>query len=165
MNRSIYALSESLGEVLLARHWRLATAESCTGGGVAAAITSVAGSSAWFEYGLVTYANRAKQQLLGVDGQTLADVGAVSEPVVRQMLSGALRLSGAQVGVAVSGIAGPGGGSPEKPVGSVWFAWGSAFGGCETALHHFSGDRQAVQAQAVEVALQGLLRYLSTNTV
>ncbi len=164
MSSDIYTLAQHLGSQLLARRWQLVTAESCTGGGVAAAITSVAGSSAWFEFGLVTYADRAKQQLLAVDKQVLADAGAVSEAVVQQMLTGALHLSGAQIGVAVSGIAGPGGGTVEKPVGSVWFAWGTPHD-CETALHQFAGDRLAVQARAVTVALQGLLRHLEKNTV
>jgi len=155
MNDELTLLAAHLGEKLLIKSWRIATAESCTGGGVAAAITSVAGSSAWFGYGLVTYANEAKQQLLGVSEQSLEVDGAVSESVVRQMVAGILRLSCAEIGVAVSGIAGPGGGSKEKPVGGVWFAWGIKGEEILTEYRQFSGDRQAVQRQAIIRALQG----------
>lgn len=154
---SLVRLAVDLGEVLRARKWRVATAESCTGGGVAAAITTVAGSSAWFEYGLVTYANEAKQHLLGVDNTTLATEGAVSESVVRQMTAGALALSGAEIAVAISGVAGPGGGSEEKPVGTVWFAWEIAKGMCVARCRHLQGDRNEIQRQAVRIALEGLL--------
>lgn len=155
---SLLQLATALGEALRPRAWRVATAESCTGGGVAAAITAIPGSSAWFEYGLVTYANAAKQHLLGVDSTTLVNEGAVSESVVRQMVAGALALSGAEMAVAISGVAGPGGGSAEKPVGTVWFAWEVAKGPNLTACHHFRGDRCAIQQQAVAVALEGLLK-------
>lgn len=154
---SLLQLATALGEALQSRQWRVVTAESCTGGGVAAAITAVSGSSSWFEYGLVTYANAAKQHLLGVDSPTLASEGAVSESVVRQMVAGALALSGAEIAVAISGVAGPGGGSAEKPVGTVWFAWGIARGPSVTACHHLQGDRCQVQKQAVIIALEGLL--------
>src|SRR5690606_15281969 len=113
---------------LSVRDWRVATAESCTGGGVAAAITITPGSSAWFEYGFVSYANNAKQALLGVAPATLSQEGAVSEAVVLEMVAGALLVSQANIAVAVSGVAGPGGGSPEKPVGYVWFAWQDSSG-------------------------------------
>ncbi|ACE85410.1 CinA family protein [Cellvibrio japonicus] len=159
----VYQLAQTLGQLLNARHWRVATAESCTGGGVAAAITAVAGSSNWFEYGLVTYANQAKQHLLGVDPHVLEEHGAVSKPVVQQMVTGALNISGAQIAVAISGVAGPGGGSVEKPVGSVWFAWGSLDGWCEAKLLHLTGDRQQIQRQAVIVALEGLIARLGTS--
>lgn len=154
------ALALRLGQALEARGWRVTTAESCTGGGIAAAITEVAGSSAWFEYGLVTYANDAKQRLLGVSAETLEAEGAVSEAVVRQMARGALSLAEADLAVAVSGVAGPGGGSPEKPVGTVWLGWSrSGEGSVESGARccHFDGDRAAVRRQTVVAALEQLL--------
>lgn len=157
---SILQLSNLLGEKLLACQWRVATAESCTGGGIAAAVTAVAGSSSWFEYGLVTYANSAKETLLHVNHQTLEQEGAVSQAVVEQMLAGALALSGADIAVAVSGVAGPAGGSVEKPVGTVWFAWGLAAGKIKSHCFHFSGDRASIQQQAVTQGLTGLLQLL-----
>ncbi len=135
------------------------TAESCTGGWIAKAITDVAGSSAVFAYGIVSYSNGAKESLLGVDGETLANAGAVSEPVVTEMAEGALELSGADLGVAVSGIAGPDGGSDEKPVGTVWFAWSRRVGGeieTRTEMRRFPGDRNAVRRQTVLHALRGI---------
>lgn len=164
-NRDLPRLSGELGNLLLARQWRVATAESCTGGGVAAAITMIPGSSAWFEYGLVSYSNTAKQTLLNVQPQVLADYGAVSEAVVLAMVTGVLAISNADIAVAISGVAGPGGGTAEKPVGSVWFAWGLASGDRATALHHFIGDRSAVQAQAVGWALKGLIDLLQKKPV
>lgn len=160
MGDRLHQLSLQLGQQLRQRNWRVATAESCTGGGVAAAITAIAGSSEWFEYGVVSYANSAKVKLLGVSEESLAREGAVSETVVLEMVRGLLILSGAEIAVAISGIAGPGGGSPEKPVGSVWFAWGAATGEIRTEFKHFSGDRQSVQAQAVLWALDGCLRLI-----
>ena len=160
MNNHVLQLSQSLGEQLVQRNWRIATAESCTGGGVSAAITAIAGSSAWFEYGIVSYANAAKEKLLGVSGETLAREGAVSEAVVKEMAKGVLALSGANIAVAISGIAGPSGGSPEKPVGTVWFAWALATGELKTELKHFNGDRASVQEQAVLCALQGVNQLL-----
>lgn len=163
-HRPLIQLAAVLGETLQQRHWRVVTAESCTGGGVAAAITAIPGSSAWFEYGLVTYADAAKQHLLGVDSRTLAKDGAVSESVVRQMAAGALSLSGADIAVAVSGIAGPSGGSAAKPVGTVWFAWEIAKGPHNVQCHHLEGDRNKVQQQAVVIALEGLLALLNENS-
>lgn len=157
MGDQLLQLSQRLGTALLNRNWRVATAESCTGGGVAAAITAVAGSSAWFEYGIVSYANTAKQKLLGVSSAVLEQQGAVSEAVVIDMARGALALSAANIAVAISGVAGPAGGSPEKPVGTVWFAWVLATGEIKTELKHFVGDRQAIQRQAVIVALEEIL--------
>ena len=157
---SIYKQSEELGSRLLARNWHVATAESCTGGAIAVAITQAAGSSAWFEFGIVSYADRAKQQLLQVPADMLAQHGAVSEAVVVQMAKGVLALSGADIAVAVSGIAGPGGGSLEKPVGMVWFAWVLASGKIKTHKYCFSGDRLAIQQQAVAQGLNGLLSFL-----
>lgn len=157
MDDHLYQLSQRLGEQLLQRNWRIATAESCTGGGVAAAITAIPGSSAWFEYGIVSYANAAKEKLLGVSSETLAREGAVSEAVVIEMARGVLTLSGADIAVAISGVAGPGGGSAEKPVGTVWFAWAAATGEIKTELKHFDGDRAAVQKQAVVLGLEVLV--------
>ena len=160
MDEHLLQLSQRLGEQLLRRNWRIATAESCTGGGVAAAITAVPGSSAWFEYGIVSYANAAKEKLLGVSNETLTREGAVSEAVVIEMARGVLALSGADIAVAISGVAGPSGGSPEKPVGTVWFAWLTASGGVKTELKCFGGDRAEVQKSAVLWALEGGL-YIS----
>ncbi|MFC3115207.1 CinA family protein [Cellvibrio fontiphilus] len=165
MNNPLAALAQSLGDELSRKGWRIATAESCTGGGVAAAITAIAGSSAWFEYGVVTYANTAKQKLLGVKTETLDTEGAVSEAVVAEMALGALALSGADLAVAISGIAGPGGATPGKPVGTVWFAWATANGDLNTAVQHIDGDRAEVQCGAVIYALQGALAICRKNTV
>lgn len=154
------SLAGRLGACLAHRGWRVTTAESCTGGGIAAAITDVPGSSSWFEYGLVTYANRAKEALLGVPEDLLVKEGAVSEPVVNAMAIGALRVSGANLAVAVSGIAGPDGGSPGKPVGTVWLAWACLDCGqprVKTLRREFSGARRAVRAQTVLCALEGLI--------
>lgn len=153
-------LSILLGERLLMRGWRVATAESCTGGAIAAAITAIAGSSSWFEYGIVSYANQAKEKLLQVTSQTLLQHGAVSQAVVQQMVVGVLALSGADIAVAVSGVAGPAGGTLEKPVGTVWFAWALATGEMHTECFHFVGDRLSVQSQAVVRGLNGLLKLL-----
>ncbi len=142
----------------------LACAESCTGGGVAAAITEAAGSSAWFDRGFVTYSNLSKQQMLGVSEFTLFEYGAVSEAVVREMVAGALHTSMAGVALAVSGIAGPGGGTFEKPVGTVWFAWGLKDATVYAQCHLFAGDRAQVRAQAVTVALSGVLDLLNRHT-
>ncbi len=153
-------LATELGTALRDRGWRVAVAESCTGGGLAAAITAVPGSSAWFEYGLVTYANRAKETLLGVPADLLAAQGAVSEAVVLAMVEGVLSLSGADLAVAVSGIAGPDGGSRDKPVGTVWLAWGQADGWRQSRCLYFDGDRESVRRQAVVAALRQLLNRL-----
>ena len=160
---NILMLANQLGEHLKAYSMKVTTAESCTGGGVAQAITMVPGSSSWFELGVVSYSNLVKQQQLDVDPAILTKHGAVSEPVVKAMVSGVLKIANADVGVAVSGIAGPGGGSPEKPVGSVWFAWQLATGISVTAYHRFTGDREAVRQQAVEVALVGLIKIIEDN--
>jgi nicotinamide-nucleotide amidase len=133
---------------------RLVTAESCTGGGVAAALTDVPGSSKWYERGYVTYSNAAKQQDLGVDAQLLDRHGAVSEAVVEQMATGAVRRSGTDIGVALSGIAGPEGGSAEKPVGLVWIAVARRGGGARAYRYRFAGDRAAVRTAAVAEALR-----------
>lgn len=157
MNESTEQLAQRLGEALTERQWRVATAESCTGGGVAAAITAIPGSSAWFEYGVVSYANAAKEKMLGVSAQTLARDGAVSEATAIEMARGVLALSGADIAVAISGVAGPGGGSPAKPVGTVWFAWVKKTGEVRTEHQLFPGDRARVQQRSVRFALQGLI--------
>jgi nicotinamide-nucleotide amidase len=156
---STQALCARLAQVLQARGWTLATAESCTGGLIAAACTDLAGSSNWFERGFVTYSNAAKTELLGVDPALLAQHGAVSEVVVRAMAFGAVRRSQAQVGVAVTGIAGPAGGSPDKPVGTVWFGF-QVNGQLTSETCRFDGDRAAVRAATVRHALQRLLQLL-----
>lgn len=151
-------LTARLAAVLESRTMMLATAESCTGGWVAKVCTDRPGSSKWFERGFVTYTNVAKQEMLGVNAATLESFGAVSEETVREMAEGALANSRAQVSVAISGVAGPGGGSPDKPVGTVWIAWALKGGlGTLTRNFLFSGDREAVREQAVIKALRGVL--------
>ena len=154
---SIEALAAELSRRLTAAGESVATAESCTGGWIAQALTAVPGCSGCFGYGIVSYSNEAKQSVLGVSAETLREHGAVSEPVVREMARGALELSGADLAVAVSGVAGPGGGTPEKPVGTVWFAWARRGAGAEAALHRLPGDRAAIRAESVRVALAGLI--------
>lgn len=148
-----------LADLLLQRGWKLVTAESCTGGLIAATCTDLAGSSEWFERGFVTYSNAAKTELLGVDAALIAAHGAVSEPVVRAMAQGALAHSHAQIAVAVTGIAGPGGGSADKPVGTVWLGWATA-AGVSSTLCHFTGDRAAVREATTLCALQQLVQLL-----
>ena len=151
-------LAAELGAYLVEQGWQVTTAESCTGGGVASAITAIAGSSQWFETGFVTYANSAKARLLGVSEATLAQEGAVSRAVVEQMAAGAKAASGADLAVAVSGIAGPDGGTPDKPVGTVWFAWADAAGGITSECYVYQGDRAQVRHQACVTALRELAR-------
>lgn len=151
----------ALARELLARGSSCATAESCTGGGVAEALTAVAGSSEWFERGFVTYSNAAKREMLGVSADTLVRFGAVSEETVREMAAGALRYSRARAALAVTGIAGPAGGSPDKPVGTVAFGWAIADGGTTTETRRFDGDRGAVRAAAVAAAIEGLCARLA----
>ena len=158
--RAITALARRLGAACKGRAVMVATAESCTGGGVAEAITRIAGSSDWFERGFVTYSNGAKEELLGVSGATLVEHGAVSEPVAAEMAAGAIAHSAADAAVAITGIAGPGGGTPAKPVGLVWFAWAHRGGPAQCRRFVFEGDRQAVRRQSVAVALQGLIDLL-----
>ncbi|HTN33386.1 MAG TPA: CinA family protein [Marinobacter sp.] len=153
------AASES-GKLLQRLGYMIVTAESCTGGWIAKALTDKPGSSAYVLGGLVTYSNEAKRKLLNVTGESLGNHGAVSEPVVREMVAGALARTGADIAVAVSGVAGPGGGSEDKPVGTVWFAWGDT-GSIEAALQHFQGNRDDIRRQAVLYALQGVERFLS----
>ncbi|AOU99733.1 damage-inducible protein CinA [Acidihalobacter yilgarnensis] len=151
------ALAERLGRVLATRGMKLVTAESCTGGWIAKRITDIAGSSAWFEIGYVTYSNDAKHKLLGVSERVFETAGAVSASCVREMAVGALVRGGGDIAVAVSGIAGPGGGSPEKPVGTVWFGYALVDGTIEAESGFFRGDRDAIRRAAVDCALRGLL--------
>ena len=160
MDKELEGLSVRVGAALLERKSMLACAESCTGGWVSEVVTATAGSSQWFERGFVTYSNAAKQELLGVKADTLRQEGAVSEAVVREMAAGVLRRSHAQAALAISGVAGPTGGSPGKPVGTVCFAWVLQGGEPTAETLHFSGDREAVRKQSVVYALQGLLRML-----
>ena len=153
---ALAATVETLAAKLLAARRRLATAESCTGGWVAKCCTDRAGSSGWFERGFVTYSDAAKHDLLGVDSQVLYFAGAVSEAVALQMAAGAVERSAADVSLAVTGIAGPDGGSEDKPVGTVWFAW-SVSDAVETECMYFPGEREAVRRQTAAHALQGLI--------
>ncbi|WP_300427092.1 CinA family protein [uncultured Thalassolituus sp.] len=157
MSHNSDALCHALAEQLRARGWRLVTAESCTGGGIAAACTDLPGSSEWFECGFVTYSNKAKVRDLAVPQDVLDHHGAVSEETVRAMVAGALRYG--DLAVAVSGIAGPGGAVPGKPVGTVWIAWGSAEG-TEAQCYCFDGDRSNVRHMTIGTALKNLYEYL-----
>ena len=157
-------LSEQVGQALKARGATVTTAESCTGGWVAKVITDIAGSSAWFERGFVTYSNEAKAQMIGVREETLAQHGAVSEPVVVEMAIGALKAARADYAVSICGIAGADGGRQEKPVGTVWFAFATARGEGITRRECFSGDRDAVRRQATAYALQTLWQQFLQNT-
>ncbi len=163
----IYQQAQALGTVLAAQGYRVATAESCTGGWLAKAITDIAGSSQWFDRGFVTYTDAAKQQQLAVADKILTSYGAVSEETVMAMAKGVLRHSDAVLSVAISGIAGPGGGSEEKPVGLVWFAWAkqTAVGEINvvSTAKYFTGDREAIRACAVLFALEGLIQQAQSN--
>jgi len=152
-----------LARSLLKNGWLMATAESCTGGLIAATCTELAGSSNWFERGFVSYSNAAKCELLGVDAALIDAHGAVSEPVVRAMAVGALAHSRAQVAVAVTGVAGPSGGSAAKPVGTVWLAWATPTG-VTSEVQHFAGDRAAVRQATVQYALARLAELIQTET-
>ncbi len=158
------SLAAQVGISLKAHGYMLVTAESCTGGGVAHAITDIAGSSAWFERGFITYSNLSKQEMLGVTQNTLEQFGAVSKATVREMVAGALRHGTAHVALAVSGIAGPSGGTPEKPVGMVWFAWEVKNKIAVEKLHHLTGNRAEIRAQSVNIALFGVLEILNSIT-
>ena len=158
------ALAARLGTLLSSEQLKLVTAESCTGGWVAQCLTAIAGSSAWFDRGFVTYSNEAKQEMLGVPPDMLAEHGAVSQPVAVAMAEGALRNSRADWAVAITGIAGPTGGSPQKPVGTVCFAWGGRDGRIVTSTRHFPGSREDVRAQSVEHALSGLIERMDQST-
>jgi nicotinamide-nucleotide amidase len=165
---ALQSLPLRLGELLAAQSMLLVSAESCTAGGIGFAVTQVAGSSGWYDRGFVTYSNEAKQQMLGVPGAYLRDFGAVSEPVARAMALGALSHSRAQIAVAVTGIAGPEGGTPDKPIGTVCFAWAirrelAQVPWVRTATRRFGGDRAAVRTQAIVAALGGLIDLLQSR--
>lgn len=158
-NKTSLLLAEHLGHLLRQKHFYITTAESCTAGGIAYAITDVAGSSNWFHQGFITYSNQSKQDMVDVAAATLEQHGAVSEEVVSEMAQGAAKRAGAQVAIAVSGVAGPGGGSDEKPVGTVWFGF-YVDGGLYTEKKHFAGDRITVRQNTVEFALRKIVLLL-----
>ena len=161
--KTVKELSQVLGEKLALAGLVATTAESCTGGGVAYAITEISGSSLWFDRSFVTYSNDAKTQMLGVDANVIHEFGAVSEQVVNAMAIGAIKNSDADISVAISGIAGPGGGTPEKSVGTVCIAWYNAHSGHKTKTYLFVGDRTEVRAQAIRLALLGLIESIDTH--
>ena len=160
---SLTALAARVGEQMRAKRALLVTAESCTGGWVAQAVTAIAGSSDWFERGFVVYSNAAKEQMLGVSRDTLQRHGAVSEQTARELARGALERSQGTIAVSITGVAGPGGGSAEKPVGLVWFAWATKQG-VRSESRRFAGDREAVRRQSVVRALEGVLEVLDAAT-
>ena len=162
---NIYSLAQIVGEALSKRHFLLTTAESCTGGWLGQAITAVAGSSVWYERGFITYSNFSKNEMLQVDLPLLERHGAVSVEVARAMALGALNNSRADIGVAITGIAGPAGGSKSKPVGTVCFAWVSCSGNVIQKQLFFDGDRKAIREQAVSVSLQGILQMLEETPI
>ena len=157
MDNLLYKLAADVGSAFKARGLTLATAESCTGGWIGEAVTAIPGSSDWYERGFITYTNVAKREMLGVAAATLEKFGAVSEETVKSMVTGALVNSHAQIAVAVSGVAGPSGGTPAKPVGTVCIAWGRRDGEPIAETRYFAGDREAVRRQSVECALTGVL--------
>ena len=163
MDADIESLASQMGGELQRRGLMLATAESCTGGWIAQAVTAIAGSSQWFERGFITYTNIAKQEMLGVQADTLQRYGAVSEPTVCEMAEGALKHSHAQISVAVSGIAGPGGATADKSVGTVCLAWARLGMATHSSTMHFSGDREAVRRAAVMAALRGVLEIIARH--
>ena len=162
-DQALAALAQAVGRALRQHGVMLATAESCTGGWVAQVVTGVAGSSEWFERGFISYSNTAKRELLGVSTDVLVRQGAVSEPTARAMAEGTCARSHAQVTLAITGIAGPSGGSPEKPIGTVCFAWSGRKRATHSLTERFSGNREAVRRQAVARALQGLLEFLESD--
>jgi len=158
LDSRLFDLAVQVGQALKAKGWMLVTAESCTGGWVGEAVTMVSGSSEWFERGFITYTNVAKQEMLGVKAATLEAYGAVSEPTVLEMVAGALANSHGHVAVAVSGVAGPTGGTPAKPVGTVCLAWGVSGAEPTAVTRQYAGDREAVRRQSVVEVLQGVLK-------
>lgn len=158
----LLAKGRAIADVLLSRGLSIVTAESCTGGWIAKVLTDIPGSSTWFECGVVAYSYEAKEALLGVQPQTIERNGAVSQETVVEMVSGALARHGASVAVAVTGIAGPGGATPGKPVGTVWIGWKRRGGYAKAELFHFDGDREAVRRQTVAAALDGVRRILTS---
>ncbi len=156
MEPELFELAEQLGRVLKANGKTIVTAESCTGGWIAQTITEVPGSSAWFDRGFVTYSNAAKVQMLGVNSQTLEGYGAVSPETATEMAAGALAHSDADIAVAVTGIAGPDGGTPEKPLGTVFIAWADKNGVAKVSRNQFIGDRRQIREQTVKSAIEGM---------
>ena len=163
ITESTSLLVSELAELLVDKSWTITTAESCTGGMLAAALTDIAGSSAWFHQGVVSYANQAKVELLDVDEALLQQYGAVSKQVVEAMAAGASRRAGAHIAVAISGVAGPGGGTVEKPVGTVWIAWALGPAHVEAAHYLFNGDRSTVREAALIEALRGTIRSVKST--
>lgn len=163
MSQTTHEMTQQLAELLKEKNWMLTIAESCTGGLISAACTDLAGSSAWFDRGFVTYSNDAKREMLGIAEHTLLEHGAVSEHTVEAMALGALKHSYAHIAVAVSGIAGPSGGSPGKPVGMVCFSWMSEYHQPRKETIVFEGDRSSIRAQAVDYALNGLIKLLKED--
>jgi len=161
-DHELAAAAQRVADLLIARGALLATAESCTGGWIAKLLTDIAGSSAWFEGGAVTYSNALKQKLLGVEATTLERYGAVSRETVIEMVAGARRRFAATVAVAVTGVAGPTGGSPDKPVGTVWIGWQRDEDDAQAQLFRFDGDRDAVRRQSVAAALRGVQKILTS---
>jgi nicotinamide-nucleotide amidase len=161
-DEELHQLASEVGDTLHARGWMLATAESCTGGWVGQLLTSLPGSSAWYERGFITYANIAKQEMLGVPAATLETFGAVSEETAQAMAVGALAHSHAQAALAISGIAGPGGGTPQKPVGLVCYGWALADGTQLSSTCRLDGDREEIRSRAVAAALRGLAELIAS---
>jgi len=161
-DEELHQLASEVGDALRARGWMLATAESCTGGWVGQLLTSLPGSSAWYERGFITYANVAKQEMLGVSAATLEIFGAVSEETAQAMAVGALAHSHAQAALAISGIAGPGGGTPQKPVGLVCYGWALADGTRMSSTCRLDGDREEIRSRAVAAALRGLAELIAS---
>jgi len=161
-DRELHALAQTIATIFTQRGATLVTAESCTGGWIAKTLTDIAGSSSWFECGVVAYSYEAKEALLGVRPETLEHQGAVSRETVIEMVSGALARFGATVAVAVTGIAGPSGGTSDKPVGTVWIGWKRRGGYAQSELFHFDGDRDAVRRQTVAAALRGVQKILTS---
>jgi nicotinamide-nucleotide amidase len=159
-DEELHQLATELGEKLLARGWMLATAESCTGGWAGQLLTSLPGSSQWYERGFITYANAAKIEMLGVPAELIATQGAVSEDTASAMAAGALAHSHAQAALAISGIAGPGGGTPQKPVGLVCYGWALADGTVMSSTCRLDGDREEIRSRAVAAALRGLIELI-----
>ncbi len=164
-HETLYALAQRVGACLIQHELMLVTAESCTGGWLSQVITSVPGSSSWYERGFITYSNLSKQEMLGVQFATLAQYGAVSSQTAQEMVLGALNRSHAQIGVSITGIAGPDGGTVNKPVGMVCFAWTTKTGCVQQEIYHYQGDREAIRHQAVITALNGILMLTSNISV
>jgi nicotinamide-nucleotide amidase len=164
-NVALCTLAQRVGACLIQHELMLVTAESCTGGWLGQAITSVPGSSSWYERGFITYSNLSKQEMLGVQSTTLAQYGAVSSQTAQEMVLGALNRSHAQISVSITGIAGPDGGTVDKPVGMVCFAWATKTGCVQQEIYHYQGDREAIRHQAVTTALNGILMLIDNISV